>query len=672
MNYVQIYIENELLDGVEDIDLGITYSIESIKDITKKTGYKTVTIKIPRTKNNERIFGIASDINVFSSENKNAAFTCSILENSSTVLMGYAYILSYKQTLIEIVCVANNASLKEILGESLLSDLKLNDLNHTWSDSKVFGSWTAGNDYIYPLIDYGLFRTRVADVTTTPFTELYPAVYVSRLLQQICDDAGILLNTNIFEVPYIQKLIMPFCNSEFNHTDDWVSYRKVHAFNANGAGQNYLASGVILFDTILKDDAGQFSLITDEYTPDEAQLVDVTFKFYVTADLQTPEVGLQYYDPNTLSWIDVPNSFMEVAASANQYIINITDIPLEVGFKLRAYTKIDVMGAVNILFADLIIEPQKKMYRSSTVDIATNVPKMKQIDFIKQLVQLFNLKLSFSDQTKTLTISTSQKFYTGAFVDWSDKLDLSEPPEISYVSDDVGSIFNFQYTKTETDKKIINYQKKFPDSIQFGNGQVLLNNDYNNETTDLADLKLRAVYSGKSYNSLIKYINLPCVYEKDLEVDTQETGTDPFFLIYFGNVDIGYLSDNSYSSMLASEISVSETEIPLCYFVKKEMSTGIDSFDVNLCFDMPQDEFNSTWNGRGLIDECYGDDIEMYNKYRKVVARFNLKDTDIESLDFSKYVWVEYFQTFFILSEINNYNPTTNETTEVTLIRVPR
>lgn len=673
MNYVQIFVNNQELDGIQEVDLAITYAIADTKDISKKTGYRSTTIQVPKTKNNERILGIPSDLNVFSSFDKNTGYECKILQNSSTILNGVLYVISASDSHIEVAAVANNASLKTILGEQMLSDLRLYDLNHTWSDTNVFNSWTANGDYIYPLINYGLFRLRLATLVPTRFYELYPAMKVERLLKQICEDNNIILDTKIFNVPYIQKLIMPFCNADFNHTDEWVTERYMKAINSVGAGINYFADSPMLMNTIVSDASSQFSLVTDEYTPNEAQRVDATLKFYVPAHIGLPEVGLQYYDPNLVTWVDVPDSFIEVTTSATQYVITINNIALEVtGFTLRPFVRIGGGEAVNILLPEITIQPAKKVYRTSTVDLAENLPKMKQIDFIKQLVSMFNLEISYDDNKRTLSIHTQEQFYTGQFVDWSDKLDIRKLSDIAYVSDDVGSILNFKYTDASADNFISQYKTRFNEPLQFGDGQEILNNDYNSEETDIADLKMRPVYSGKSYTFGIKYINIPSVYETTLDPGTESTATDPFFLIYYGNVDIGYLSDNSYGHMLIGEGAASENSIPLCYFAKKKMSAGIDAFDVNLCFDMPREEFGAEWNGRGLKQECYADMINNLNKLRKVTGQFNIKDTDIEALDFRKFVYLSHYNTFFKLNKVKDYNPAKDDLTEVELIRLAR
>jgi hypothetical protein len=144
-------------------------------------------------------------------------------------------------------------------------------------------------------------------------------------------------------------------------------------------------------------------------------------------------------------------------------------------------------------------------------------------------------------------------------------------------------------------------------------------------------------------------------------------------LIYQGMQDVSLLSDGTRQSIKIKTTPVTQTTIPMTYMVKKIYDDAdINTWDVNLTFDMPANEPLSTWNGKGLIEAYYQQELTNIDNFRMVTARFALNTQDIAQLDIAKYVYVDYFRAYFIINNIKQFNPNSNESTEVELIRVAR
>lgn len=668
MNYTQVVVSGVELDGIQDADFALSYGLKDIRDLARVTGNKSTTITIPRTKTNDKAFGIPSEVSFFGTPNKNTAFPAYVLAESLTVFDGSAYLLSCNDTEIEIALISGVSSVKEIIGEGKLKDLNLSDLTHTWSDAAVFNSWTAGNDYVYPLVDYGALRSRVTSTTTTPFNELFPAVYVERILKQICLDNNIILDTTLFNRPALKKLMLCFGNGEFVHTERWVTDRKVIAVNPI---PNVYVIGAVLFIPIVVDDVlGQWDPLNYEYTANEDQTVNVNLIIQVASIAGTPQLKLEYYDTGLGVWADIADTAVDITTP---YTAITAEFNLLSGWKYRAFVDLGALEAADITAVALNSTVDKVVYRESEVDLAINLPDWSQLDFLRVLIQAFNLYCDYDNSTGVLKIETYDDFFTGEMLDWSDKLDLSKEIKRGYVDDYLKQNLSFEYDQPDDDVRLNRYNRQFPGSTLFGNGTYELDNSYNkSDPQKIADLKLRPIYSGRSYHANQKYIRLPTSYRSDAGV-TQETGIGPFWMIFAGMTTVAVLSDGTKSFIKLTEASISTSNIPMFYFVKQDYDDA--DLTVNqqqLSFDVPQSDSQSTYSGLGLKETFYGSMLQNFNTLRTVSAFFKLTNQDVANLNLRKPIYVDYFRSTFIINKIEQFNPNDNESTQVELIRVNR
>ena len=68
------------------------------------------------------------------------------------------------------------------------------------------------------------------------------------------------------------------------------------------------------------------------------------------------------------------------------------------------------------------------------VIISENLPDIKALDFIDGVKGLFNLMIMGNIDERTVYIEPEDNFYSGQ-INWSKKVDLSEPIEIDYIGD---------------------------------------------------------------------------------------------------------------------------------------------------------------------------------------------------------------------------------------------
>lgn len=686
MIYTQVFVNGVELDGVEGVDIAFSYSLKDIRDIGAAKGSRSTSITIPRTKQNDIAFGIVSDINAFTSTNKNAGLPAYCLGSSNVIADGVAYLLDVTDTEITFAILESTGALKSDIGESLLSDLDFSDLDHIYNDTDVFATWANDYDYIYPLIDYGKFRLRAAGVTPTIHTELKPALKDERIIRQICRDAGITLQTKFFNNQQHRGLITAFGNGEMVHPQSWVDARKVYVRNTGTV--NYLLTATpIIINTEVTDPSNEFNTGTWEYTSNEGKVATVRFTF-VTSNVAmgpgvVPRMQLQYYDTLLATWFDIDGGGIEDVSVAQLYEIN-TTVNLLNGWKIRATINFDnfpFIGSIDISDVRLQITPEDTVYSQSTVSMGYQLPKWTQIEYLKDFAAQFNMILFYDGSTKILRMDTWNDYYAGLSVDWSDKLNLLESPVISYNQSDIPSVWGFEYDQPSNDRRLLQFNEKHTDAILFGNGSYSLATTYG-EAKKVVQSKMRPVYNGRSYDTAINvpgtrfadYIVIPNVWEKGQPVGEANYACGPMRLIYQGMVAVSILSEGTRNSIDITSSSTVQLTIPLCYFLKRTYNDAdIDSWDLNLAFDMPPDEgVINIWNGTGLIDRYYSELLYNMDNFRMIKVRLNLTSSDIAQLDLSKYIYLDYFRAYFIVNKIEQFNPNNNESTEVELIRVAR
>jgi len=289
------------------------------------------------------------------------------------------------------------------------------------------------------------------------------------------------------------------------------------------------------------------------------------------------------------------------------------------------------------------------------VDMDRTVPiKIKQKDFFMGIVKMFNLYV----QTDTandhnLLIEPRDDFFldgTANVIDWSKKLDLSQPLE----SLPMGSLDSIDYLYTYKDDKDY-YNALYKDTWDRTYGDKLYDeyiNDFitKSHKTDIIFSPTPSV--GQIYFDRV----IPTIFKADNQGVVKRTQANIRILQYGGMKTTG-------QSWLHADIG---------------SGTGGTFMNTYPYVGMYDDPYNPTEDiGFGLTREIYWDDHagaitfsnnNLFNKYhRKFIEEITDKDSkvikgwfyltssDIRALSFRKLYWFE--NAYFRLNKIENYNP---------------
>ena len=244
-NQLQIIANGNYLDTYDNWDIALTYQIQDIVDITKKTTSFSKTILIPGTKTNNEFFQNIFDVNIdlaVTSYNPKISVPAQIRIGDQLVFEGNLELLQIiqNQKLVEYEIIITGI-LKNVLynfGDYYLTQLNLEEYNHTRNIESISGSWIyniykngnlidatgLGEGYVYPHIVNGNSQ----DVASKFYVyDQYPAVYAKTVIDKMFEFAGYTYTSNFFNSDYFKKLVIPFTNDKLQDTPENVSGKTV-------------------------------------------------------------------------------------------------------------------------------------------------------------------------------------------------------------------------------------------------------------------------------------------------------------------------------------------------------------------------------------------------------------------------------------------------------------
>ena len=134
------------LDGIEDVEIPLTYNIVDIRQPEKRKTDWSKSVRIPGTANNNRIFNHLYEISGDSLFNPNKKRDVIILNDGIQVMKGIMQVKNIIRSATgkidyDVVFYGVLTGLFSDLGEAKLSDLPLSEWDHIWSETNVRQSW---------------------------------------------------------------------------------------------------------------------------------------------------------------------------------------------------------------------------------------------------------------------------------------------------------------------------------------------------------------------------------------------------------------------------------------------------------------------------------------------------------------------------------------------------
>lgn len=660
----EIYIENQRLDLTNDVDTDFTYTIDDINDFGSKNTSYSKTIRIAGNANNNAIFGNIFDLNNanFTSEdapnvgvNYNASKNaqCRIFIDGIQIFKGALRILEIikdgSSLFYECSVVGDLGGFMSALGNKKLEDLDFSAYNVAWNFTNITNSWDSidGSGLYFPLVDYGNTSTNKVDFDYKAFR---PALYVKEILQKIQQDSGYtwdfpLLNTDLMNrliVPHNQRIVNKVSNVAFNSN-----------FNTTLSSNQFLPITVTTAGSFTGSNPATYTGSTNVFNISCKPILQVkspipiaaTFYLYKNSTI-LKQVDL-YVTNNTQTYtVDLSVNNLELS-STNQISVqvstNVTQYQLFSGeFKLTTAVSTEVA----VIYDEVI-------------DVNFCIPRgIFQRDFFISIAKLFNLYI-YDDpvDSKKIIIKPYVDFYSGTILDWTSKVDREKSWSIKPMSEVKARYYQFKY-KQDNDYYAENYRKKFNE----GYGDYIFDTEFDfvkdTESVEVifassvlyqlqgTDKAFPSIYKLSSsgttedpMDSVIRILQAKKITGRTsfrIKNGATNVGTALTSYGYAGHLDDPFTPTNDLNFGSPKEIYIQATSYPT----------------TNL--------FNAYYSGYMA---------EITDKDSKLLScNILLNSYDIQSLDFSKFVYID--NVLYRLNIVESYNPINYTTTKVELLKV--
>lgn len=667
-----IYIDEQRIEIDEKDTIVISIASNNLHDIQSRQGSYSNTFKIPATNRIKKIF---ENAHILTSSTKipYGKLKAKITHGEIPIITGFAYILSSTEDYFEISIVGNNSELYESIRDLKLSDLEIDELNHIYTAFNINNArinnttWESG--YTYPNAEYG----RSINPSTNPsWYILYPAFYCKYLLNKMFKKAGL---TPLGE--WWEKSETLFPNTLVNKFGSCiplsVPFRRNKNYNLRNSGKIKKNTPItfsflyeikeIFFENVLSYPKYGWQIINPNNAfvtiLDAVELSGrLTLNFTVSSNTYFfCTVEYTDKDGNSVISTDPQASICGNYAYGNPTPLSIGTYDFVIYFsrkmsqsKLRFFVIGTEYITVNSATFEILnyrpLEESEKEFDEKELEITIDfpfvtadslMPDLKALDLFKFFVLKENLIFNVNNIFRTITINYFENIYQiEKAVDWSNKLDLSMKPTITYKFGDYGkkNIFtdviddNNKYTKYDKD---------------YNTQELLSDNEKLEEEVVVAETAFSMVKSIKTINNFYSLGYVPLWKSKDLtavqvnpnDENNFEQNTLP---PYIGQITYNNLNNISYNGL------------------------SNPSLQPNLR------GYRLTW--LYLLRKNYSKFIEIISYPVMVKCLIKLTQNDINNIDFSKPIWIDYFESYFYINSINEYSLTEKKSTEVELIKL--
>lgn len=680
---IDLFIEGYKADVREDLSSLITFAIDDIKDFSSRNTSFSKTIIMPGSARNNQLFGNIFDIangNFYDSTlpNVNYNFNASksanaiVFQNNIQIFKGVIRLLTIvidKGSIeYEVAVFGELGGLIYKMGNNKLENLDFSAHNLVYSDANIVASWdnAPGSGVYFPLIDYGNYSSAKHD---WQFQTFRPSLYVKEYLDKIFAASGYTFSSSIFTSSRFLNLIVPHNQKVLTRsTTDVFDAARTSAITVISYGSTNTAN--LRFQTYtgtLFTDDGIKSKFT--YTGSTPLAITINFSLwnasykangnYITGVLMKNGVVIASKIFGNTGGATISMYWTLIQATT----LNTGDY-LEINFTV-SNSSLDynvIITACNYNFstaADTLVP----VGLGDTISINDSIPKnILQIDFLSSIIKLFNLYV-YEDKftSKLLYIEPFVNFYDGnplSGQDWTNKIDRSQPIRITPMSQLNSRIYKFNFAD-DSDYYNDLYKKRY--NISYGSYLYDSQFEFSNaeESADIIFSGTPLVgYGGeaKVYSTIFKRTGTSTLVEENVDSNIRILQSKKITGVSSWNIlnGVTVLSSHTVYGYAGHLDSPDAPSNDIQFGVPSELFFNLVAGALNV------NQFNVYWSP--YMSEITDKDSKLLTAY----IRLNTKD--IQSLDFSKMVYVD--GVCFRINKVVDYNATNEDTCTVELLKI--
>ena len=712
---IRLFIEDQELDVNQGFTNQITYAVDDLQNLDSKATAFSKTIVLPGTANNNRLLG-----NIF--EFGAANFTVDINDNvgynfnasrSAKMKMEYNGVQVIKGTLrlleiiidgelieYEIALFGELGGFFARLGNKKIEELDFADYNHSYTVANITDSWanaSQGYGYYYPLIDYGNVSINKKDYD---FRAFRPAVFVKELLDKIITGNGYTWESNFFNTNFAKRLIVP-------NNQERLLVNKTQALNAVLDGSTIQIANTswrrfpfvnVVGDTFTQNDNEYGYPLKLTYNGTNSTF-NSTINIQGTVTLTENSAFASPYKVSLGYYIDLLKNGIVVDRQTYFFEQN-TRIPPRFGtsstytfpfsygynspISLNTNDTIEIRvlnytsSNLNLNFtrfntpnSTINLQAQKPILLTpsinDTIQINDTLPlNVKQKDFFASILKMFYLMVTEDKmRERHFIIEPWVDFYDNnrtTYLDWSDKVDRSEPIRIKPMSELNARFYQMLY-KSDNDWKNEEYRKLYSE----GYGDRIYDNGFEfAKETDKTEVIFSATpLIGYTINNVAVDKIVSAIYKKNNGLEQQVASN--IRILQAKNIS----GKSNWFIQNRTPTSTTNLSSALTTYGYAGHLDNPDAPNSDLNFGATKELYFTLVAGalsNNLFNAYYSSYLaEITDKdSRLLTVKMKLTESDIYNIDFGRYILID--QVLYRLQKIIDYAP--GELCKVQLLRV--
>jgi hypothetical protein len=667
----EIFINGQLVD-TQDATVAITEQVFSFSSLGVRKGSYSNVFDLAKTNQNKALFDNCEIVTSLTSVpyQKN---TCEIFVDGMKIIQGQAIIESTKETYRVFITAGNTDFFREISNTKLI-DVPLTEFDHAYDSTNVWIRRTFESGFVYPNIDYGFFEhAPILPAYSHKFFQ--PSMWARTILFKAFQTLGYTLQGDILDTISFQNMVV-LCRGAVQDIDNSLASYKTNIDYNQLTGDT---EEKINFVTKIKDksnlyksnpSAGQFT-----YFPNQNDQSVNRLTISVSGKVIT-NLPRRYTNANV--WIDllIYNTAGTVVATFSDFVkfpdlffgifniykaptsgtleknisfvfdrsvsglTNLTD--LRIGFQVRSNRP--GYGLKYLSFQDLTFEINQ--LPSFTFDFsdgynveASNVlPASPTVgDLFITIANFEGIVIQVDEDRKRVNTTKIDKLITNkakAKYWGNEKIDISENPEVRYSIDGFSQNNYFEFEKDDKDPFL---------NPNIGRGVLKINN---------VNLPTEKV--------LFKSKFAPVPIAPSISNSTQ-----------MGKVFTGdkYTFDG-FNYNLNEDVKISEFTPRIAILSRVASSILVEGVAGGIPAEFEFDVNPSALNFQTSLDSNYKVLSKVVDNTKTVTLLVQLDLSDIQNIDFTVPVFVEYFGDYFYIEQIKQFKVNRKESTFVKLVKL--
>lgn len=451
----------------ENAPVNLKFQYSDLEKIQSSLGSYSQTFRVPLTKKNRDIFGDIDEATLVAGSevylDLKQRLAASLWSDGTPLIEGFVqvkkiYLTKEQFAEVELVFFSGALDLKSEIGGGLLSELDLSSFDHELNWTNVTNSWTASTG-IAPQIRYGLIdkgqnweypdRPISTDSTPLPLSELTPFIRAKTLFDTIMDEAGFTYESTQLTSADFEQMYVPLYNGTFQPISTDNENQNVYVVTPSDQSITSSETFVDYSEACgsCYDPEGNWNDTANVYTAPVSGLYDIVLRYSwdnANWPITTWKIRLKV---NSVAVIDKTID----GKIGQSHVEALSNYPLGAGDTIHvtiqrtsgSFTP-TFKANTNSLRVDL-----KESLAGYDIDVATNLPEMKQIDFITSLQKMFNLVfVPDRNRPNHLIIETFEDYFTGgANKDWTNKVDYNKDFVMAPTTDIQAQVYGWTYSE---------------------------------------------------------------------------------------------------------------------------------------------------------------------------------------------------------------------------------